>query len=72
MTTDAENIEWTAAEREAVTDICTHEGLGKACDRCRDTISDALTTLAPFVAERERQAAARALRRVLGLTEDQS
>lgn len=54
-------IEWTDAEREAVTDICTHEGLGKACDRCWDTISDALIALAPFVAERERQAAARAL-----------
>lgn len=52
----------TDAERRAVTDLCPHAPLHKACEPCSDTVETVLGVLAVHVARREREAAALALR----------
>jgi len=61
-------IDWTAAEREAVRDELAGTPIGTGyystavgIDEAHDMADEVLDALAPFVADRERQAAARAL-----------
>lgn len=62
-------ISWTDAEREAVRDELAHTTIGSGyyamsvgVDEAREMADEVLAALAPFVAAREAQAAAKALR----------
>lgn len=42
-------INWSLSEQSRFTDICDHEGLGKACAGCRDRIEIFLDAIEPMV-----------------------